>query len=66
MGTVVATDKKITTPHGTFENCLQIQDWSQIEGGKEYKYYCPEVSFLVREETTRGRILADLVSVSRQ
>jgi hypothetical protein len=26
MGTVVATDKKITVPYGTFEKCLQIKD----------------------------------------
>jgi len=25
MGTVVALDKKVTTPAGTFENCLQIK-----------------------------------------
>jgi hypothetical protein len=66
MGTVVATDKTITTPHGRFENCLQIRDWSQVESGTEFKYYCPEVGFLVREETARGGVLADLVSVSRQ
>jgi hypothetical protein len=66
MGTIVATDKKITVPHGTFENCLQVRDWSQIDATNEYKFYCPAVGFLVREETIRGSIEADLIGVSRQ
>jgi hypothetical protein len=52
---IVATDKKITVPHGTFENCLQIRDWSQIDSTNEYKFYCPAVGFLVREETIRAQ-----------
>jgi hypothetical protein len=66
MGTVVATDKRVTVPYGTFENCLQIEDWSLIEAGREYKYYCPAIGFLVREETIGGAIEADLVDVARQ
>jgi hypothetical protein len=66
MGTVVATDKTVTVPHGTFENCLQIEDWSLIERGREYKYYCPAIGFLVREEKIGGAIEADLVGVANQ
>lgn len=66
MGTVVATDKQLTVPHGTFENCLQIRDWSLIEHGKEHKYYCPGVGFLVREEKIGGAVEADLVGVATQ
>jgi hypothetical protein len=64
MGTVVATDKRVTVPHGTFENCLQIEDWSLNEHGREYKYYCPAIGFLVREEKIGGAIEADLVGVA--
>jgi hypothetical protein len=63
MGTVVAKDKTVTAPYGTFENCLQIEDWSLIEPGREYKYYCPAIGFLVREEKVSGAIRADLVGV---
>jgi hypothetical protein len=52
MGTIVALDKKITTPAGTFDKCLQIRDWSKIEWAREHKYYCPAVGFLVLEEST--------------
>jgi hypothetical protein len=63
MGTVVATDKTVAVPHGTFENCLQIEDWSLIEQGREYKYYCPAIGFLVREEKIGGAVEADLVGM---
>jgi hypothetical protein len=66
MGTIVATDKKITVPHGTFENCLQVRDWSRLDYTNEHKYYCPAIGFLVREETIGGAIEADLVGVSGQ
>jgi hypothetical protein len=66
MGTVVATDKKITVPYGTFEKCLQVRDSSPLSVIAENKYYCPGVAFLVREETAFGRIEALLVGVSGQ
>jgi len=65
MGTVVALDKKVTTPAGTFEGCLQIRDWSRIETASEYKYYCPKVAFLVQEESTMplgGKVVLTSVS----
>jgi hypothetical protein len=65
-GTVVATDKKITVPHGTFENCIQVKDSTFLSVTAEYKYFCPAVGFLVREETLRGGIQAELVGVSTQ
>jgi hypothetical protein len=64
MGTVVATDKKITVPYGTFEKCVRIKDSSPLSVLAEYKYYCPGVAFLVREETFYGGVEADLVGVS--
>ena len=64
MAAVIATDKKITVPYGTFENCLQIRDSSSVEN--EYKYYCPAVGFLVREETINGAVKSHLIGVSTQ
>jgi hypothetical protein len=64
MGTIVATDKKITVSYGTLENCLQIRDWSMIEPDNEYKYYCPAIGFLALEEAVGGGPQAELVSVS--
>ena len=55
MGTVVALDQKVTVAAGTFDDCLQIKDWSKIETSSEFKYYCPTVGFLVLEESTTPR-----------
>jgi hypothetical protein len=65
MGTVVALGKKVTTTAGTFDDCLQVRDWSRIETASEHKYYCPAIGFLVLEESTApagGRV--ELIAVS--
>jgi len=52
MGTVIALGKKVTVPHGTFNDCIQIRDWSRIEKtANEYKYYRPAVGFIVLDES---------------
>jgi hypothetical protein len=67
MGTVVALDKKVTVRADTFDNCLQIKDWSMIETSTDFKYYCPAVGFMVLEEaTTPGGGRMELVSVSTE
>jgi hypothetical protein len=63
MGTVIATDRKITVPYGTFERCIQTKDTSPLAVIAEYKYYCPGIAFMVREETFYGGE-ADLIGVS--
>lgn len=63
MGTVVAVRKKVTVPHGTFDDCVQIQDWSRIkESETEYKCYCSGVGYMVLEE--EGPEKLELVSAS--
>lgn len=65
MGTIVALDQNVTTPAGAFANCLQIKDWSKLEWASEYKYYCPTVGFLVKEESSwpfGGKV--ELVAIS--
>jgi hypothetical protein len=56
MGTVVAVGTKVSVPHGTFEDCVQIKDWSRIESDEEYKYFCSEVGFMVLEEEGSERL----------
>lgn len=66
MADVIALDKKVTVPLGTFNNCLQTRDWSVLDRkANEYKYYCPEVGFTVLEETVKGvQEKVELVNVS--
>ena len=63
MGTIVALDASVSVPFGTFERCLQIKDWSRMEQGTEYKYYCPAVGFLTVEQSVGGGDKLELVKV---
>lgn len=48
-GEIVGLSETIMAPAGEFKNCLKTQDSSQIETGKEFKFYAPGVG-LVQEE----------------
>ena len=64
MGDIVALDRKVTVKYGTFENCLQTRDWSKIEKSlNEYKYYSPDIGFVVLEKAVKGKERVELVSV---
>jgi hypothetical protein len=66
MGTVIALDRTVTVPAGTFRGCVQTRNWSIIDRTeKEYKYFCPQLGFLALEEAApQGGESAQLVSVS--
>jgi hypothetical protein len=72
MGTVLAVGKKVTVAHGTFDDCVQISDWSTLEEAQnDHRYYCPGVSFLVLEEDASAGSKAsanrgELVSVTTE
>ena len=40
MGSIKATRKKVTVPQGTYDDCVQIRDWSRLESGGDYNYFC--------------------------
>jgi hypothetical protein len=73
MGTIIALGKQVKVPYATFQDCVQIRDWSRIEKtANEYKYYCPGVGFVVLEESAwplASRLWdskTELISVSRE
>ena len=51
MGTVLSVNERVVVPHGTYEGCLKTRDWNHLDSANEHKYYCPQVGFLVMEET---------------
>ena len=51
-GEIISLSETLKTPAGEFRNCLKTEDTSQIEPGKEFKYYAPGVG-LAREETLK-------------
>ena len=62
MGEIVGLKEKVNLAYGSFEDCLKIRDWSLIEKtANEYKYYCPEIGFVVLEESASERV--ELVAV---
>ncbi len=53
-GKVIAKGVSVTTPAGTYDDCIKTEDWNALEPGViEYKYYAPGVGF-VKEETAGG------------
>ncbi len=65
MADVVATDLTVTVPVGTYEGCLQTRDWSTVETAlNEYKYYCPDVGFMVLEEPVGGGERTQLIKAT--
>jgi len=48
MSRVVSLDESVTVPYGSFNHCLQTEDFSPIDpGAMEYKYFSPEVGQVV-------------------
>ena len=67
IGTIAALGKKVTASFGTFDNCLQVTDWSPLAWTREYKYFCPDVGFAVLEEPALlGINKTELVGISLQ
>ncbi len=64
MGEIVALDQNINTSHQSFSGCLKTHDTSKIDSSaNEYKYYCPEVGFVVLEERVNDNEKLELVSI---
>ena len=64
MGDVVGVGESVSISFCSFSWCLKTGEWSVIEkSANEYKYYCPQVGFLVLEETVNGTSKVELVSV---
>lgn len=55
MGEVLSLSETMTTPAGTFENCIKIKDWTPLEPDVvEHKIYCQEVGNVVSEVKAAG------------
>jgi hypothetical protein len=66
VATVVALDKKVTVGKRIYEGCLQTSDFSRVSPSKEYKFYCPEVGFMVLEEPIGAGNKVELVEISSE
>jgi hypothetical protein len=43
---IISMTETVTTPAGTFENCLKVRETSSIEVGFSYKYYAPGIGLV--------------------
>jgi hypothetical protein len=43
---VLSVSERMTTPAGTFDKCLKIEETTPLEPGKEYKLYAPGVGLV--------------------
>lgn len=60
-GRVIATNRSVTVPFGSFTGCVETEDWNALEsGGRERKFYCPDVG-LVLETADGGEERVELV-----
>jgi len=63
-GKVVATGLNVTTPMGSFMNCIKTADWNALEPDApiEYKYYALGIG-LIREEVENTGEVSELISI---
>jgi hypothetical protein len=52
---VVALERSVETPAGTFDGCMKTRDFAPLDNATEFKFYCPGVG-LVREQARRARL----------
>jgi hypothetical protein len=64
---VIALGETVTVPYGTFENCLETRDWSQIDPAlNEYKYYSPEIGGVVLEVVVDSGERVELIDYQQE
>jgi uncharacterized membrane protein YkoI len=64
MADVVALDETVTTPYGTFTNCLKTREWTPLESGDEFKWYCAQAKTVVRETAPGEGEESSLVNIT--
>lgn len=51
-GEIISLSETLKVPAGEFKNCLKTEDSSQIEPGREFKFYAPGIG-LIQEESLK-------------
>ena len=50
MGRVDGVGYKVTTPAGSFTDCVKVFEWTPLESATAYKYHCAGVGTVLEEE----------------
>jgi len=62
-GKVVALNQGVTVPSGSFTGCIETEDWSGLESGREHKSYCPDIGTVLEVGQSGER--TELVDLSQ-
>jgi hypothetical protein len=63
FGEIVATNRSVTVPAGTFDGCLRTRDYTPLEPDlNENKTYCPGVGLVLVEDATAGERAEELTA----
>ena len=66
MAKVLQLNATVEVPYGSFTGCLKTMDWTPLEpGGREHKYYCPNVGLVLEVHPRGGRVRNELVALDR-
>ncbi|MGH7503145.1 MAG: hypothetical protein ACREL7_15575 [Longimicrobiales bacterium] len=61
-GRVVAVDRAVSVPFGSFTGCTETEDWNALEsGGRERKFYCPQIGLVLETPADGGNERVELV-----
>ena len=66
MATVIALNRTVKVPFGTFTGCLETEEFSPLDpGALEHKYYAPGVGFIRVVAVKGGKEQLELVNILR-
>ena len=63
MGQIAAVNESVSVPYGSFDGCVQIKEWSQLEAGTSRKWYAKGIGFV--RSVSSSKEIATLVAVTR-
>ena len=53
-GKVVALNQSVKVPFGRRDDCVKIEEWSPLEPGRGYKFYCPGIGMMLETSQSGG------------
>ena len=53
---ILSTNAKLTTPAGSFKNCLHVVDSSELESGTSNKWYAPGIGLIKDDDLVLTKV----------
>ena len=66
MAKVLSLNESVSVPYGSFDNCLQTEEWTPLEPDVlEYKYYAPGIGLVIEVDVSTGDRV-ELIDISTE